>query len=82
MKKGPAPQTQAHRLTGHPWLVLLTVMLQLAVVYVPWLNPVFHTEPLTAGELAICLALSSVVFVAVELEKVLIRRAGLYRARR
>jgi Ca2+-transporting ATPase len=62
--------------------VLVTIMLQLATVYVPWLNPVFHTEPLTAGELAICLGLSSVVFVAVELEKILIRRAGLYHARR
>jgi Ca2+-transporting ATPase len=49
--------------------VLLTFALQLATIYVPWLNPIFKTTPLTAGELAVTLLLSSVVFLAVELEK-------------
>ncbi len=58
--------------------LLLTVVLQMAVLYVPWLNPVFRTEPLSPGELVACLALSSVVFVGVEIEKWLVRRGWLY----
>jgi P-type Ca2+ transporter type 2C len=53
--------------------VALTVILQLAVIYVPWLNGIFHTQALSAEELALCLALSSVVFLAVETEKLLVR---------
>ena len=49
--------------------VLLTVGLQLATLYVPALQRVFKTQPLSAGELALCLALSATVFVAVEIEK-------------
>ena len=56
----------------------LTFMLQMAVLYVPWLNPIFKTEPLSAGELAACLALSSVVFIGVEIEKALMRRGWIY----
>jgi Ca2+-transporting ATPase len=59
--------------------VLLTFALQLATIYVPWLNPIFKTEPLTATELGFCLAMSSLVFVAVEIEKLLIRGGLLYR---
>jgi Ca2+-transporting ATPase len=59
--------------------VLLTVALQLAVIYVPFLNPIFRTAPLSAGELVLCLALSCVVFAAVEIEKLLVRRGLLYR---
>ena len=47
----------------------LTFALQMATVYVPFLNPVFHTAPLTLKELFITLAFSSVVFIAVETEK-------------
>lgn len=49
--------------------VLLTLGLQLATLYVPALNRLLKTQPLTASELGLCLALSSVVFVAVEVEK-------------
>lgn len=49
--------------------VLLTVGLQLAVIYVPVLQGFFSTVPLSASDLAIGLALSSVIFWAVELEK-------------
>ncbi|MBS0329770.1 MAG: cation-transporting P-type ATPase, partial [Proteobacteria bacterium] len=58
--------------------LLLTFILQMAVLYVPWLNPIFRTAPLSAGELAMCLGLSSVVFVGVEIEKALVRRGWLY----
>jgi Ca2+-transporting ATPase len=57
----------------------LTFLLQMAVLYVPWLNPIFKTTPLSAGELAACLALSSVVFLGVEIEKALVRRGWLYK---
>ena len=55
--------------------VALTVLLQLATIYVPWLQPVFRTQALSAGELALCFALAAVVFVAVEIEKAWRRRA-------
>jgi len=56
--------------------VAVTICAQLATVYIPALNPVFKTQPLTAGELALVLGLSTVVFIAVEIEKYLKRRAG------
>jgi P-type Ca2+ transporter type 2C len=58
--------------------LLFTFALQMAVLYVPWLNPIFRTEPLSVSELAACLALSSVVFIGVEIEKALARRGWIY----
>ena len=60
------------------WTVLVTVALQLATIYVPFLNPIFKTAPLGLAELAFCLAMSSIVFIAVEIEKLLVRRGWLY----
>lgn len=54
--------------------VILTLGLQLAVIYVPFLQQLFHTIALSAGELIVCLILSTVVFWCVELEKWLVRR--------
>ncbi|MFO0751735.1 MAG: cation-translocating P-type ATPase [Thermodesulfovibrionales bacterium] len=53
---------------------LLTFALQMSTIYVPFLQPVFRTAPLSAGELALTLVLSTVVFFAVEIEKWLRRR--------
>jgi len=58
--------------------ITLTILLQLATIYVPLLQPVFKTQPLTFNELAICCALSSLVFIAVEIEKWLIRDRNIY----
>ncbi len=60
--------------------VAFTVLLQLAVLYVPALNRVFSTVPLSAAELGFCVAASTAGFLAVEAEKFLLRR-GLLRHR-
>jgi Ca2+-transporting ATPase len=59
--------------------VLFTLALQMATVYVPALNPIFKTEPLAPAELALCLAASTIVFFAVEVEKWCVRRGWIYR---
>ena len=56
--------------------VALTFVLQMAIIYVPVFNPIFKTEPLTFNEVMLCLALSSIIFIAVEIEKFLRRRSG------
>jgi len=63
-------------LSNRPLLgaVALTLVLQLATVYVPVLQPIFRTQALSAGELGLCFALAAVVFFAVELEKTWRRR--------
>lgn len=53
--------------------VLLTFLLQLAVTYVPFLQPIFRTEALTLNEFLLVGAVSSVVFFAVEIEKAVVR---------
>jgi Ca2+-transporting ATPase len=54
--------------------VALTFVLQLAALYVPFFQGLLRLEPLGARDLAICLALSVVVFWSVEAEKWIIRR--------
>jgi Ca2+-transporting ATPase len=49
--------------------VLVAVGLQLAVIYLPWCQPIFRTEALTLPELAATVAVSSLVFWVVEVEK-------------
>ncbi|WKZ13428.1 MAG: cation-translocating P-type ATPase [Gammaproteobacteria bacterium] len=60
--------------------VLLTFALQMAVIYLPAAQPIFRTEALTWVELAFCIAAASIVFIAVEIEKLLVRHGRLYRA--
>ncbi|MBI3150416.1 MAG: cation-translocating P-type ATPase [Betaproteobacteria bacterium] len=61
--------------------VLFTLVLQLATIYLPVLNPIFKTEPLDFDELLLCLAASTLVFFAVEMEKWVLRRGWIYRDR-
>lgn len=57
--------------------IAVTIVLQLAAVYLPFFNDLFRTAPLTLEQLLICVILSTVVFWVVELEKLLIRRGVL-----
>ena len=68
---------------SNPWLlgaVVLTFALQMATVYLPFLNPIFHTMPLTPDQLGLCLILSTIVFFAVEFEKWIKRHGWFSRA--
>lgn len=56
--------------------IMLTIALQIAIIYFPFLNDIFKTQPLSPEDLGICLALSLVVFHAVELEKWTKKRIG------
>lgn len=49
--------------------VALTFVLQLALIYVPFLQAFFSTAALTPQELAVSIGLSLIIFIAVELEK-------------
>ena len=51
-----------------------TMLVQLALIYVPALQPIFVTEALGVQELAVVLVASTAAFVAVELEKLFLRR--------
>jgi len=58
------------------WAVLSTLVLQMLVVYVPFLQGIFKTVALSPAELGVSLALSSVVFLAVEMAKILAGHRG------
>jgi Ca2+-transporting ATPase len=49
--------------------VLLTFLLQLALLYIPFFNGVFTTQPLTLKELLLCIGAAALIFILVELEK-------------
>lgn len=53
--------------------VLFTYCLQLAVIYIPFLNDLFKTQPLSLKELGFCILMAMIVFHAVELEKLIKR---------
>ena len=59
--------------------VLLTFTFQMFILYVPILNEVFKTEPLTIRELLICMGASFIIVLAVEFEKCLVRRGLIYK---
>ena len=49
--------------------VVLTFALQMAVIYLPFLQNIFDTTALTFGQLVLSIGLSSVIFIVVELSK-------------
>jgi Ca2+-transporting ATPase len=56
------------------WALAVTVALQLAVIYVPFANGIFKTQPLTVAEMGMCIGVSMVVLIAVEIEKLFRKR--------
>ena len=67
--------------TSNPLLLITlaaTIVLQLIVIYTPALQSIFKTQSLTLQEMGVCVALSSVIFFAVEIEKWLTRRGIIY----
>jgi Ca2+-transporting ATPase len=65
-------------LLSNRWLaaaVAGTVLLQLVVVYLPVFNRLFDTVPLSSVDLGLATLLACAVFAAVEIEKLLRRRA-------
>ncbi|MCZ4304126.1 cation transporting ATPase C-terminal domain-containing protein [Zoogloeaceae bacterium G21618-S1] len=74
--------TAFHRrlFTGNPvalWMAVLLVGLQLAFTYAPPLQRVFHTVALDATTWGMIVALGAAKFVAVELEKAVLRRLNI-----
>jgi P-type Ca2+ transporter type 2C len=66
-----------HHLFRNRWLwgaIGLSLVLQVAVVEVPFLNDAFGTTPLALGDWLVCLGLASVVLWAVEGKKLLENR--------
>ncbi|HEY5081386.1 MAG TPA: cation-translocating P-type ATPase [Bauldia sp.] len=59
--------------------VTLVVLLQMAVIYVPVMNTVLSTAPLSPMEMLACVGASLIVFLAVEAEKWLVRSGRLRR---
>ena len=53
--------------------VTVTILLQFLTIYVPALDPIFRTQPQSAKELLVVLALSTIVFFSVEIEKLVKR---------
>jgi Ca2+-transporting ATPase len=56
-------------------MVILTIALQLLVIYVPFLDQFFDVVPLSAADLLLAVVLGTVVFWAIEIEKWLLRRS-------
>lgn len=54
--------------------VLLALLLQIAITYIPFLQAIFKTEALTLNEFFLVGVASSLVFFAVEIEKIISRR--------
>jgi Ca2+-transporting ATPase len=54
--------------------VLLTFALQMAVIYVPFLQNIFETTALSFNQLLLSLGLSTIVFIAIEIVKLIRQR--------
>ncbi|MFN8473185.1 MAG: cation-translocating P-type ATPase [Anaerolineae bacterium] len=64
------------------WIAILaSVLLQVLVIYAPFLQPAFNTMPLTSTEWLVCIAVASTVLWAREIVKLLFRLLGLRRHR-
>lgn len=55
-------------------LVVITILLQLAVIYLPFLQPFFKLEPLSFVQLLITIGAGSLIFVIIKIERRLRRK--------
>ncbi|NJK27327.1 MAG: cation-transporting P-type ATPase [Coleofasciculaceae cyanobacterium SM2_3_26] len=83
---GHAIAVRSHQLTirvnpfSNPYVlgsVVLTIVLQLMLIYIPPLRQFFGTDVLDATELAICFGFSALMFIWIEAEKLIVRWFGL-----
>ncbi len=58
------------------WAIATSLLVLVAIIYLPFLQPVFHTEPLAAKEWALLLPLSLIPMVGAEVRKAILRRRG------
>lgn len=58
--------------------ILFTISLQLAIIYIPIMNDIFHTQALPVEDLLICFTLPLTILTFVELEKWLVRKQWIY----
>jgi Ca2+-transporting ATPase len=56
------------------FVIVISALVQLALIYVPFLQPIFETTALSPLELGIVLLVTPVPFIAVEIEKWVTRR--------
>ena len=61
--------------------LIFTFLLQILIIYIPYFNVVFKTKPLTISELGITIAVSSIVFWAMEIDKGILRFSNKERSR-
>lgn len=54
-------------------MIMITFALQLVAIYVPFFDEFFGVEPLSLGNLLIAMAVGSLAFFAIELEKLIFR---------
>ncbi|MES2647930.1 MAG: cation-translocating P-type ATPase [Bacteroidota bacterium] len=59
--------------------VMIAFLLQFMITYVPVLQPVFHTQSLSLKEFVVVGIASSLVFFAVEIEKIISRRKHFFK---
>jgi Ca2+-transporting ATPase len=72
-------RSAAYRLFSNGWLwlaVAVSAMLQVAVLYVPFLQSAFGTVPLGALDWLVCIGVGSSVLWAMELKKLALRLSG------
>jgi Ca2+-transporting ATPase len=65
-------------LSNKPLLISvgMTLLLQLAVIYLPFFNEIFRTQALEMKELLFCVGMALIVFHAVEIEKWVRKKLG------
>jgi P-type Ca2+ transporter type 2C len=57
------------------WMVVLTVILQLVVLFIPYLANIFRVVPLNGLDLFVCVVAGFILFFAIEIEKKIKRKS-------